>query len=119
MCRSGIIVSSMYKKYVEERTNKSVLENESGFAVYSFTIDTVYIEEIFVSDEFRKSGRAVKMADEICEIAKSKGIKKVFGSVCPSAKGSTASLKVLLAYGMRLETATNDFIIMSKEIDNG
>ena len=56
------------------------------------------------------------MADEIAKIAKKEGCTKMLGSVVPSAKNSTISLKVLLAYGMTLQSSTNDFIIFEKEI---
>ena len=44
------------------------------------------------------------MADAIVQDAKEQGANKLLGSVVPSAKGSTESLKVLIAYGMALES---------------
>lgn len=107
---------SLYALYLAERTNKKIMEDEYGFATYSFTNDAVYIEDLFVLAGHRTEGHAAKLADKIAIIAKEKGLKKMLGSVCPSANGSTVSLKVLIAYGMKLESSTNDFIVMSKEI---
>jgi len=106
----------MQALYLEERTNKHIIEDGFGFAIYSFNEHGVYIEDIFVLEDYRKSGHAAKLADKIALIAKVKGITKMFGSVCPSAKGSTTSLKVLLAYGMKLKSATQDFIVMEKDV---
>jgi len=106
-----------YARYLTEKTNKSIVETETGFAMYSFPDSTtVYIEDIYVLPELRKAGEAAEMADRIVEIAKSKGCTRLLGSVIPSTKNSTDSLRVLLAYGMRLDSSTADFILFTKDI---
>lgn len=59
---------------------------------------------------------ASQIADKIVTIAQAKGLKKLFGSVSPSANNSTISLKVLLAYGFQLSSSSNNFILMEKAI---
>lgn len=107
---------SLYGKYIAEREGKYIIERAEGFATYSFLPTGVYIENIYVLPEFRQSKIASTMADEIAQNAKKWGLSKMFGSVRPSAKGSTESLKVLLSYGMQLDSATNDAIFFVKEI---
>lgn len=108
---------SLYAKYVQEKTNKFVVETDYAFATYCYPRDgEVYIEDIYVIPECRMTDVASKMADRIVEEAKRKGCTKLLGSVVPSNKGSTASMKVLLAYGMRLQSCVNDFVIFEKEI---
>jgi hypothetical protein len=107
---------SLYSEYIKERTNKIVYENDDCFAVVSFTNDCVYIEDIFVVKEKRHLGLAKKLADLICFEAKSKGYKILLGSVCPYAEGSTESLKILLAYGMKLVSSDKDLIFFKKEL---
>ncbi len=108
---------SLYSKYVTERTNKQILETEYGFATYNFPdATTVYIEDIYVLPEHRKSGLAAAIANEIVVIAKEKGCTQILGSVVPTANNSTDSLKVLLAYGMKLRNCSNDFIVFQKDI---
>ena len=110
-------MESMYGKYLKEKTNDAIIESEFGFATYRY-IDpaTVYIVDIFVLPDFRKTKVASAMADFIVEEAKNKGCNKLIGSVVPSNKGSTTSLKVLLGYGMNLKSSTNDFVIFEKDI---
>jgi L-amino acid N-acyltransferase YncA len=107
---------SLFKDYNSELLNKNIVETEIGFATYSEVDGGLWIENIYVAKDFRKSGEASRMADEIAEIAKKKGFKKLFGSVTPTANASTASLKVLLAYGFKLNSSTNNFIWLEKEI---
>ena len=113
---TGAVLSSLYAQYLKERESKEILEDETGFATYTFVQDGVYIENIYTHPDYRQSGVASKFADKIAEIAKAKGYKKMYGSVVPTANNSTASLKVLLAYGFRLDSAQPNAIFMIKDI---
>jgi len=108
---------SMFADYLQERTEDRIIESGQGFVTYRFVDkDTVYIMDIYVKPEFRKQRVASDFSDKVMEIAKKRGCKKMIGSIVPSNKGSTTSLRVLLAHGMRLDSSTNDLIIFSKEI---
>lgn len=108
---------SHYADYIRERTNDFILETPEGFATYRFMNEkSVYIIDIYVIPELRKSKIASKLADQIGIIAKERGCTEMFGSVVPSAKGSDSSIRVLQAYGMRVYNASNDFIVFKKDI---
>lgn len=108
---------SLYSDYVAEYTHGHVYETDKGFAEYIFRNDkSCYIKEIFVKPEFRKQNVASDIADAIAMLARAQACDRLIGSVVPSARGSTASLKVLLAYGFKLDSSTNDFILFKKEL---
>lgn len=109
---------SFYANYLRERTDDEILETERGFVSYRFLPDgkSVYIVDIYVLPEFRKGKEASAMADDICRLSKQRGCIELIGSVIPSNKGSTDSLKVLLSYGMTLKGSSNDIIFFSKEL---
>jgi predicted GNAT family acetyltransferase len=108
---------SLYGNYIREKTNDSIIEDERAFATYRYINEkTVYIVDIFVLPMFRKTNIASTIADNIVEEARKKGCNKLLGSVVPSNKWSTVSLKILLAYGMTLESSSNDFILFKKDI---
>jgi GNAT superfamily N-acetyltransferase len=109
-------MESNYALYIREREGKEILEDELGFATYVFLPEHCYIEDIFVRQEYRSSGHASRYADAIAEIAKERGYKKLLGSVCPTAKGSDTSLKVLQAYGFKLSSSDRNMIYLEKEI---
>lgn len=111
-------MASMYAQYLAERTKDEILETDVGFVTYRFLNEggSVYIMDIFVKPECRLKGAAAEMADIVAEIAKERGATEMLGSVNPSAKHSTESLKVLVAYGMTLSGATNDIIFFRKDI---
>lgn len=109
-------MASLYGRYIKERLNHDICESPHGFGTFSFEHEGCYIRDIFVEPDFRQTKEASKIADQITEIAKARGCKKLFGSVVPSAQGSTTSLKVLLAYGFKLHSSSDNFILFEKDI---
>lgn len=110
------MILSLFGEYINELAGKSIIESEKGFATFYEIPTGMYIEDIYVRQEFRNEAVASQMANEITQVAREKGIKKLIGSVKPSNKNSTTSLKVLLAYGFKLDSACIDGIILTKEI---
>lgn len=108
---------SMWANYLREKTEDLIRETDQGFATYRYIDDkTVYIVDLYVKPDFRQTNVASEIADSIVSEAKHKGCNKLLGSVVPSNKNSTISLKVLLGYGMTLKSSTNDFIVFEKEL---
>lgn len=109
---------SLYAEYLRERTDDQILEIDEGFATYRFVDDNkgVYIVDIYIKPEARRYGHASKLADTISEIARKRGCTFMLGTVKPSAKGSTESLKALLAYGLCLSFSQVDGIVLRKEL---
>ncbi len=105
----------MFKEYLEERTEKRMIQADFGFVIYSYHEKTVYIEDIYVKKEFRQKGSASGLADIVCKEAIGLGCTTLIGSVDPKAKGATTSLKVLLAYGMEVFNCDN-LIWFKKEL---
>ena len=108
----------MYFEYlIERRPECKVLKNDKGFAIYSFTDNSVYIEEIYVKPEFRKEAVASQLSETIQQEARDMGCLQVLGSVSPSAHGSTESIAVLLAHGMTLMSSQDDLIWFYKNLE--
>lgn len=108
---------SLYAEYIKERLGDRIVEVDEGFASYRFLNETqCYIVDIYIRPESRNKHLAASLADRIAEIAKVHGRSELLGSVVPTAKGSTESLKVLLGYGMRLSHCEANLIIFKKEI---
>ena len=114
---------SHYADYIKERLGKLCFECEDGFAVYFYTTlqgsgECVYIEEIYVAPHARRKGVAAWMANQIAEEAQGRGVRTMVGSVNPQARGATASLTVLLGYGMTLHSVDNGLIYFSKSLED-
>lgn len=107
---------TLYSQYLAEKDGFSVLEDKHGFATYKVFDDVVYIRDIYVTPEMRRTGLAAQMADQICARAKSQGCTSVQGTVDPHLPSATDSIKVLLAYGMKLKSSSPNVIVFEKGI---
>jgi hypothetical protein len=107
---------SLYSDYVHERTDKHVYETTKGFIVYSFTEDALYIEDVYVVKQYRRQRTCFEFGDYAAGIARFKGKSKLLGSVMVNTKGASESMQMLLAYGFKLDSSTNNFILLKKEL---
>ena len=108
---------SLYSQYIKEHRNDECIESDKGFCTYRYLNEhQVYIVDIFVLPEHRKSKEASNLADLVVKAAKDRGCKQLFGTVVPGTNNATASLKVLLGYGMELDSIRDNMIVFKKEI---
>lgn len=107
---------SLYAQYLSERLGSSVLETDDGFATYTFIGTTVYIKDIYVVPDKRRTGLASGMADQICELAKDRGCTVLAGSIDPSTTGAHESLLGLLAYGMTISHIMGGLLFLKKDL---
>lgn len=109
---------SLYKDYLTERTNDKIIESDAGFVTYRYINEgkSVYIIDIYIVPDARKKGSGSYLAQLVEEEALDMGCTEMIGTVCPSAKHSTTSLKVLLAYGFTLHSATENMIIFKRDL---
>jgi GNAT superfamily N-acetyltransferase len=108
--------ASLFSEYIKELGLKEIIEDEDGFATFYAFDNGLYIEDIFVTKEERRNGKASYYADHIAALAKERGFDRIYGSVKPSAKTSTTATKILFAYGFKLHSAGPDAILFVKEI---
>lgn len=112
---------SLYAKYLKELKNYEMYQDENGFITYGEMLDGkykyMYIEDIYVVPEKRKSSIASGYADLVLKKAKDAGCSRLLGSVVPSLQpDSHYRMLVLLGYGFKLHSAQNDLVYFYKEI---
>lgn len=102
---------SLYAEYIKAREDFDCLEKTFGFATYKISGDDCYIRDIYVIPEMRNQGGARLICDEIRDFANRSGCKNLIGTVQPSTKGATTSMRAILAYGFEVFSSQNDFIV--------
>lgn len=107
---------SLYSEFIREREGKFIIEYPEGFVTYSFEGESCYIQDVFVTKEHRRKNICFDLGDRVAKIAVEKGCKSLLGSVVPTTKGSTESMQMLLAYGFKLDSAVNNFILLKKDL---
>jgi len=103
-------------EYLMEREGYSCVLREEGFAAYKIEGEYVYLRDIWVDPDYRKDGIATALANEVAERARESGCRYMTGSVDTTAKNPTASVKVLLAYGMEISGVSGTGIFFRKAI---
>lgn len=107
----------MFEEYFKELKNLEVYKTEYGFILYRIqNDDQLYVRDVYVAPKFRRKGLASKMTDEISNLAKDSGCKLLIVDVEPSNNNATESIKLILAYGMKVAEANDDEILFVKEI---
>lgn len=109
----------MFAMYSKERLGYETLITDKGFATFEIEADAqeVYIVDIFVLPEFRKSGEASKMSEAICLFAKkTHGCNTLRGTVDFSLPSAHDSMAVLLAHGMKFSGIDGPLMVFIKEI---
>lgn len=107
---------SLYSDYLKETGQRHIVEDASGFATFQLLGSECYIVDIYVIPKMRKFNRASQMADQIIVIAKAAGCTLLTGSVNTKTNDPTASIKVLLAYGMKFLRSNENILFFGKEI---
>lgn len=107
---------SHYANYIKEREGFDTLETEHGFATYLAKDNSVYLRDIYVAPEQRRSNVAAKLADQVAAIAKEQGCKLMIGSVDINDKQADRNSRVLVAYGMRFMKQQGSMLYFVKEI---
>ncbi len=107
---------SMWANYQKEVWGFETLENEKGFVSYQVLEDAIFITDIYVEPDFRRSGIAWEFADEIAEMARAQGKQRLLGRVDVTQADSATSLKAQLAYGFVPFSAEQGKIWLRKEL---
>lgn len=113
---------SLFGRYIKERNNKDIVEDDDGFATFYFMPDgQCYIEDLYIIPELRGDpgngiGPGARYANKIVEIAKLRGSTKIYGSVVPSLPNATKNIQTLFKYGFTVKSSTPDMIFFEKEI---
>lgn len=115
----------MYSRYLRETLSLETLTDPEnrGFLTYGFDcipgvdFPHCYIQDIYVVPEHRKSHIAAQMADRVAVLARRFGKKVLFGSVCGTAKDPDRSMRVLMAYGMKLYSLGDNVMYFAKDLN--
>lgn len=108
---------SLYGKYIKEQANRDIIESDFGFVTYLYLKNNqVYIVDIYVLPEKRRSKYASRLADAVCDEARLKGCTHVLGSADTRSPTFENSLKTLEGYGMKVYKVENSMVYYIKEL---
>ena len=110
----------MWIEYVKERNpNKStIVKKDKGFAIYYIyeAEEAIYLEDIFVSKEYRRSGIGEEILVDVENKAKELGLRYILGSIDPETEGTTASLLAMIKNKFKTYKISNGLLFLRKDI---
>jgi len=108
---------SLFKDYLEERQDVSLISTDVGFATYKLVDnETVWLIDIFVDKDYRRKGIATQLSELVQIEAEKLGCTKMLGSVDITANGVTESMKSVLSNGFKFSHANGNILYFVKEI---
>lgn len=102
-----------------ERESAFVLDVEGGFCIYKLLENSLYLQDIFVVKELRKTGLTRKMFNQIKEAAIVNAKPEIIGSVVVGSPGAEHSVAIMLAEGFKMAAVENNVIWFSYEVKHG
>jgi GNAT superfamily N-acetyltransferase len=109
---------ALLASYARERFGCET-ENDpgKGFATWKMLDPTsVYLVDIYVGPDFRRSGVAAELANRVAALALKAGAKRMIGSVETKSATATEAMKAILAYGFKITHVEGSMIYLAKEL---
>lgn len=108
---------SLYAQYMKELDGTEFIEHDWGFVSYRVEQNHIYIEDVFVVESERGNNKWEKLWEDIENVARSKGFKRITGSVVPSRANSTWMTKFMFKLGFKIYSSDINIIYFVKEIN--
>ena len=106
----------LYADYIKEVRGHELLSTPLGFVSYHIDGEHLHIIDVYVRPEDRASGIGFGLCEEVVEIARASGCRKILGQVdCFSLVGEQ-SLSAFIKMGMKILKADQDVIWLIREI---
>lgn len=111
---------SLYAQYILEREGKEIIEDNEGFVTFIECEDRpgIYIADVYVVPEERKTGKAHSYFDQVEEIAKERGKTFLRTSVESALPGWEISLKALMCNSFNIISKEGTFFYLERKIED-
>jgi hypothetical protein len=108
-----------FADYYLERLGLDTFENEDGFIVYHVEREELFIKEYYVRPESRNVNTHAFFDDKMVEIANQNKCKYLSCGVSIKALTADHALQFIMRRGFKLNSANNDYIILTRELEHG
>lgn len=108
--------NTLYAKYIKERLNQDILENENGFITYSINGEECFIAEMYVDKKKQSAGFGTDLIKLLNEIALEKGCKFITGNIQLFDQGKEQTMISALKCGFYIYSSNNQFITIIREV---
>lgn len=111
-----MISSTLYAKYIEERTGGKILEDEFGFIEYRIAGTECFIVDSYVLPEKRKLGHMRALEGRLESIAIEAGCDHMTGNIHLGDSGASKTLVAAILIGFEVVAANAGVLLISKKL---
>lgn len=112
----SLLKNTLYYQYVKDRLNAEILEDDTGFIVYTIVGEECFIQEMAVRKGVCGMGYGKNLIADLEEIAKKAECKFISANVHLWDKGAPNTLTAAFKTGFELSQANNQIITIIKKI---
>ena len=106
----------MWAPYVKEKSGVETIQHEHGFLCYKVHGEECHLEDIYVLPDYRLRGVGSILLAEATDQAEKAGCKFLSSCIRPSESTATLSMQAHLSRGFKIHMATQNKILMIKEL---
>lgn len=107
----------MWLDYLKERFGYSSLVEEYGFASYTLELGTLFLQEIYIKPEFRRTGKGRELLQKLELIGKEHQCTRFWAQIWTNDSCCNQTLKASLGVGFKVVDANNNRMVLTKEIE--
>ena len=111
-----MIRDTLYAKYMKERQNAEILENENGFIVYGIGGEECFLMEIYIEPSSRGGPTLKRLMDTLSDIAMECGCKSISATIHVVDPHATKTIASAIKIGFEIKVAQNGIIIIAKNL---
>ena len=105
-----------YAKYIKEKANHELIENDVGFITFEIGVECVHIHDLWVDPDFRIKGHGSELVSKVIEQGKLSGCKYLTSCIHLKSNNITETLKAQLHYGFLVVGGNENEIKLAKEL---
>lgn len=104
---------SLWSQYIKECALLEIIENEFSWATFHIEPnDCLWINDMYVAPEKRRSGEAKKLLDQIFAWGRDRDCMYCYATIHTSSKSATEAIAAAIALGFRIVPSSNKDLIL-------
>lgn len=114
-----MLKQTLYYNYVKDRLGAEILEDDTGFIVYTINNGECFIHEMSVREIVRAQGYGKTLISDLEKIAKENNCHDITANIHLWDKNSSNTLIAALKTGFQVGKANNDVLLIFKNLLGG
>lgn len=114
-----MISNTLYAKYIKEREDADIIENDHGFLTYKILNKEMIIINLYIDQNSRKSGYCRDLVAKLEEKAIAAMCDIMTGNIHIVDPGANITMQAALMLGFKIGSANQNTILIYKNISGG